>query len=148
MHVTAKRLCTALLPTVVSGEAGKDLATPRTADSTMRNRLKKRGQRGRKSVVLQMTDAMRALMQETVPDKTSKYHRIIRKRVRQPVLRPPDLSPVLCGLCWATRPQYCPCGAEMVGSHDAKALDEFGSFVLRIRIQCCACGTQNINASS
>jgi len=28
MHVTAKRRCTALLPTVVSGEAGKDLAPP------------------------------------------------------------------------------------------------------------------------
>ena len=146
--MTAKRLCTALLPTVVSGEAGKDLATPRTADSTMRNRLKKRGQRGRKSVVLQMTRAMRARMQETLPDNATKKLRFFWKRVGQPMLKPPDLSPVLCGLCWATRPEYCPCGAEMVGSHDAKALDEFGSFVLRIRIQCCACGTQNINASS
>ena len=50
-------------------------------------------------------------------------------RVGQPMLKPPDLSPVLCGLCWATRPEYCPCGAEMVGSHDAQALHEFGSFV-------------------
>ena len=47
----------------------------------------------------------------------------------QAMLRPPDLSHVLCGLCWATRPHYCPCGSEMVGSHNANALDEFASFV-------------------
>ena len=39
MHVTAKRRCTALLPTVVPAEARKDLATPRTADSTMQRSL-------------------------------------------------------------------------------------------------------------
>ena len=64
MNVTAKRRCTALLPTVVPAEARKDLATPRTADSTMRNRLKKRGQRERKSIALQMTQAMSARMQD------------------------------------------------------------------------------------
>ena len=95
----------------------------------MRNRLKKRGQRERKSIALQMTQAMRARMQETLPDNATKKIRFIWNRVRQPMLEPPDLSPVLCGLCWATRPEYCPCGAEMVGSHDANALDEFGSFV-------------------
>ena len=58
MNVTAKRRCTALLPTVVSGQAGNDLATPRTADITMIHRLKKRCQRGRKSIVLQMTEPM------------------------------------------------------------------------------------------
>ena len=129
MNVTAKRRCTALLPTVVPAEARKDLATPRTADSTMRNRLKKRGQRERKSIALQMTQAMRARMQETLPDNATKKIRFIWNRVRQPMLKPPDLSPVLCGLCWATSREYCPCGAEMVGSHDANALDEFGSFV-------------------
>ena len=129
MLVSAKRRCTSLLPTVVSSETNRDLATPRTADVTMRSRLAKRCQRGRKVIVLQNTEPMRALMEETVPDNATKYHRFIWKQVRQPVLKPPDLSHVLCGLCWATRPEYCPCGAEMVGSHDANALDEFGSFV-------------------
>ena len=128
MNVTAKRRCTALLPTVVPAEARKDLATPRTADSTMRNRLKKRGQRERKSIAFQMTQAMRARMQETLPEKATNKFRFIWNRVRQPMLKPPDLSSVLCGLCWATC-RECPCGAEMVGSHDANALDEFGSFV-------------------
>ena len=113
----------------------------------MRNRLEKRGQRERKSIALQMTQAMRARMQETLPDNATQKIRFFWNRVRQPMLKPPDLSPVLCGLCWATSREYCPCGAEMVGSHDANALDKFGSFVLHIRIQCCARGTQKINAS-
>ena len=130
MHVTAKRRCTSLLPTVVSSEAKKDLATPRTADVTMRNRLSKRRQRGRKPIALQITEPMRALMEETVPDNASRYHRFIWKQVRKPVLRPPDLSHVVCGLCWATRCEYCACGAEMAETHDAKGLNEFGCFVL------------------
>ena len=129
MNVTAKRRCTALLPMVVAAEARKDLATPRTADSTMRHRLKKRGVRERKSIALQMTQAMRARMQEPLPDNAANKMRFIWNRVQQPMPKPPDLSSVLCGLCWATCSEYCPCGAEMVGSHDASALDEFGSFV-------------------
>ena len=129
MNVTAKRRYTTLLPTVVPAEACKDLATPRTADSTMRNRLKKRGQRERKSIALQMTQAMRARMQEKLPKNAAKKIRFIWNRVRKPMLKPLDLSSVLCGLCWATSCEYCLCGAEMVGSHDANALDEFGSFV-------------------
>ena len=127
--MTGKRQCTALLPMVLPAQARKDLATPRTADSTMRNRLQKRRQRKRKSIALRMTQAMRARMQEPLPDNATKKSRFIWKRVQQPRLRPPDLSPVLCGLCWATKSEYCACGAEMVGSHDANALDEFGSFV-------------------
>ena len=95
----------------------------------MRNRLKKRGQRERKSIGLQMTQAMRARMQQTLPANATKKLRFIWNRVGQPMLKPPDLSPVLCGLCWATMPGSCPCGAEMVGSHDANALDKCGSFV-------------------
>ena len=129
MNVTAKRRRTALLPMVVAAEAKKDLATPRTADSTMRHRLKKRGVRERKSIALQMTQAMRARMQKALPDNAAKKMRFIWNRVQQPMPKPPDLSSVLCGLCWATCSEYCPCGAEMVGSHDASALDEFGSFV-------------------
>ena len=64
----------------------------------MRNRLKKRGQRERKSIALQMTQAMRARMQEPLPDNATKKSRFIWHRVRQPRLKPPDLSPVLCGL--------------------------------------------------
>ena len=90
MHVTAKGRCTALLPTVVPAEARKDLATPRTADGTMRNRLKKRGQRERKSIALQMTQAMRARIQETLPDNATHTFRFIWNRVRQPMLKPPD----------------------------------------------------------
>ena len=130
MHVTAKRRCTSLLPTVVSSETNKDLATPRTADVTMRSRLAKRCQRGRKVIVLQNTEPMRALMEETVPDNATPYHRFIWKQVRQPVLKPPDLSHVLCGLCWATRPHICSCGATMAETHDPTALNEFGCFVL------------------
>ena len=130
MHVTAKRRCTSLLPTVVSSETNKDLATPRTADVTMRSRLAKRCQRGRKVIVLQNTEPMRALMEETVPDNATPYHRFIWKQVRQPVLKPPDLSHVLCGLCWATRPHICACGAKMAKTHDPTALNEFGRFVL------------------
>ena len=95
MNVKAKRRCTALLPMVVPAEARKDLATPRTADSTMRNLLKKRGQRERKSIALQMTQAMRARMQETLPENATKKIRFIWNRVRQPMLKPPDLSSVL-----------------------------------------------------
>ena len=143
--MTGKRGCTALLPTVVAAEARKDLATPRTADSTMRHRLQKRaqrekkwialqktqkrGQREKNAIALQMTQAMRARLQEPLHANATRKSRFMWHRVRQPRLRPPDLSPVLCGLCWATKSEYCPCGAEMVGSHDAKALDEFGSFV-------------------
>ena len=73
MNVKAKRRCTALLPMVVAAEARKDLATPRTADSTMRHRLKKRGVRERKSIALQMTQAMRARMQKKkIPQKCCK----------------------------------------------------------------------------
>ena len=64
MNGKAKRRCTALLPTVVPAAANTDLATPRTADSTMRHRLKKRGVRGRKSIALQMNQDMRARMQK------------------------------------------------------------------------------------
>ena len=94
MNVTAKRRYTTLLPTVVPAEARKDLAPPRTADSTMRNRLKKRGQRERKSIALQMTQAMRARMQKPLPDNATKKIRFIWNRVRQPMLKPPDLSSV------------------------------------------------------
>ena len=95
-----------------------------------RLRKKKKGQREKEPIALQMTQAMRARMQETLPGNATKTLRFIWNRVGQPMVKPPDLSPVLCGLCWATRPQYCPCGAEMVGSHNANALNEFGSFVL------------------
>ena len=94
-----------------------------------------------------MTQAMRARMQETLPDNATKKIRFMWNRVRQPMLEPPDLSPVLCGLCWATECEYCPCGAEMVGSHDAKALADLHPSFMRLRIHCCDRGTQKINAS-
>ena len=75
------------------------LATPRTADSTMRNRLKKRGQREKRSIALQMTQAMCARIQEPLPDNATKKIRFIWNRVQQPMPKPPDLSSVLCGLC-------------------------------------------------
>ena len=91
MPVTGKRQCTKLLPLVLPAQAGKDLATPRTADSTMLARLRKRRQRKSRSIALHMTQAMRARMQLFLPNNASKKCRFIWRRVRQPRLRPPDL---------------------------------------------------------
>ena len=71
---------------------------------------------------------MKAKAQRTLPNASSKSERFLWHCVRQPRLRPDDLTDVKCGLCWTTNAAYCPCGSELAASHDAEALAAFGSF--------------------
>ena len=146
MNVTAKRRCTALLPTVVPAEARKDLATPRTADSTMRNRLKKRGQRERKSIALHMTQAMRARMQENcttmLQRKFASSGTACGSRCSSRLI-----CPLCCAVCVGPRAVSIAYAGQRWSAHMMQthwtSLDP--SF-LRLRIQCCGRGTQKINA--
>ena len=85
-----------------------------------------RGQPAKMRVV--QTLAMKARGRKSLGESASKKERFMWHKVRAHPHRPQDLSNVLCGLCWATCKDYCPCGWKLVATHDHAALDEFVQF--------------------
>ena len=138
-----RKAAIALMPALKQGEEANDMSTPREADATTKERLKKRRERKRPALTFSMSRSMQlaasiSAASESTDEEETKADRFLAARVCKILSgHGSDIQlscaekarfPYGCEVCGAPIPKLCICGYRWEHDHGSEKLVYFFAF--------------------